>query len=83
MRIAGLAFAGAITVLAALVSPGQAKTASLNSHANANAQSADEQAETKGCHAYQKAPDGSWVEMACHEGGANATAPSRSKSANH
>ena len=84
MRIAGLAFAGVLAASAALATPGLTNTASLSPHANANAQATDEQAaDPKGCHAYQKGPDGSWVEMACHEGGESATVPNRRKAANH
>ena len=81
MRIAQTIFIGSITVLTALASPSFAKDASLNSHANVNAQAVHEGPSSPGCHAYQKAPDGSWVELACHEGSENATAPPRGKSA--
>ena len=82
MRIARLVFAGVLAAVA-LATPGQAKTASFGPHANANAQATDEPANPKGCHAYQKGPDGSWVEMACHEGGESESAPSRRKSTSH
>ena len=81
MRIAQTIFVGSIAVLAVLASPLSAKNASLNSHANANAQAVEEAPASPGCHAYQKAADGSWVEIACHEGAGNAPAPSHSKSA--
>ena len=81
MRIAQTVFVGSIAVLAVLASPLSAKNASLNSHANANAQAVEEAPASPGCHAYQKAADGSWVEIACHEGAGNAPAPSHSKSA--
>jgi hypothetical protein len=81
MRIARLIFVGSTTVMAALMTSAMAKDASLNSHANANAQTADEQPATQGCHAYQKAADGSWVQLSCQEVGPTAQAPTRGKSA--
>lgn len=81
MRIAQTIFAGSIAVLAALGSPAAAKNASLNSHASANAQTVEEPPSSPGCHAYQQSADGSWVEIACHEGSGSAATPSRGKSA--
>jgi hypothetical protein len=81
MRIAGLIFVGWITVLTAPMTPALAKNASLNSHANANAQKVDEQPAAQGCHAYQKAPDGSWVQLSCQEVGPAAQTPTHGKSA--
>ena len=78
MRIARLIFVGSIAVFAAL--PVLAKNASLNSHANANAQKADDQS-AQGCHAYQQRPDGSWIELPCQEVGPTTQAPTRGKSA--
>jgi hypothetical protein len=85
MRIAQSIFVGSIAVLAALASPALANSSSPNSHANANAQAVEEAPASSGCHAYQKGADGSWVEMACHEGSGNdaaIAAPPR-KSASH
>ena len=81
MRIAQSLFVGVITAAAALASPALANGSSPNSHANANAQATEEAPASAGCHAYQKGPDGSWVEMACHEGIETAPPPVRSKSA--
>jgi hypothetical protein len=85
MRIAQSIFVGSIAVLAALAislaSPVSANSSSLNSHANANAKVDEEP--PSGCHAYQKGPDGSWVELACHEGSGSAPAPVHNKSASH
>src|SRR5579872_6193355 len=81
MRIAQTIFVGSIAVLAALVSPASAKNTSPNSHANANAQAVEESPALPGCHAYQKAADGSWVEIACHEGAGSTPPVSRGKSA--
>ena len=80
MRVAQSIFAGSVAVLAALASPAFAKSSSLNSHANANAQKIDEEPASQTCHAYQQAPDGLWVPLACHEGSENAPV-SRGKSA--
>ncbi len=75
MRIAPSVFVGSVAVLTALASPALANSSSPNSHANANAQAVDEAPSPSPCHAYQKGPDGSWVEMPCYEGsGAAATA---------
>ncbi|HEY6578268.1 MAG TPA: hypothetical protein VIY09_03020 [Rhizomicrobium sp.] len=83
MRIAPSIVAGSIAVLAAIASPVSANTSSLNSHANANAKQTDEGASSPGCSAYQKGPDGSWVQMPCHEGNEATQAPVRSKHASH
>ena len=85
MRIAQSIFVGSIAVSAALASPALANSSSPNSHANANAQAVEEAPGSSGCHAYQKGPGGSWVELACHEGSGSdvAAAPVHSKSASH
>jgi hypothetical protein len=81
-----LVFIGAIAASFALASPALAspamtKNSSPNSHADANAQSTEEQPDAQGCRAYQQAPDGSWVQLACREGGGAAPAPAHGKSA--
>src|ERR1700722_18967724 len=84
MRIAHPIFVGSIAVLAALASPALANGSSPNSHANANAQAVEDAPSSYPCHAYQKGPDGSWVEMACPEGsGSDATPAPVHKSAGH
>jgi hypothetical protein len=85
MRIAPSIFVGLIAVVAALAAPAFANGPSPNSHANANAQATEEAPAAPGCHAYQKDPDGNWVEMACHEGiGSDAAStPAHHKSASH
>ena len=84
MRIAPSIFVGSIAVLAALASPTLANGPSPNSHANANAQAVEDAPASSGCHAYQKGPDGSWVEMACHEGSGSDAGPAPvRKSAGH
>ena len=70
-----LIFIGAIAT--SLASPAIAK----GSHADANTQKVGEQPASQGCHAYQKGPDDSWIEMACHEGSESASTPVHSKSA--
>jgi hypothetical protein len=81
MRIARLIFVGSTVFLTSSVMPVLAKNASLNSHANTNAQKVEETPAAQGCHAYQQAADGSWVELSCKEGGAAAQAPLHGKSA--
>ena len=85
MRIAQSIFVGSVAVAVALASPASAKDTSPNSHANANAQATEETPASSGCHAYQKGPDGTWVEMACHEGVGSDAAPTpvHHKSASH
>ncbi|MGZ5874864.1 MAG: hypothetical protein ACXWKP_22410 [Bradyrhizobium sp.] len=81
MRIARLIFVGSIAVLAAVTAPALARNSNLNSHANANAQRVEDKPAAQGCHAYQKAPDGSWVQLSCQEVGPTAQAPAHGKSA--
>ena len=76
---ASLVFIGAIATFPALASPATVKNTSPNSHADANAQKADEETEAQGCRAYQQAPDGSWMQLGCHEGAG--AAPAHGKSA--
>jgi len=83
MRIAQSIVAGSIAVLTAFASPASAAPPSPKSHANANALATDGEPASSNCHAYQKAPDGSWVEMACHEGVETASEPAHAKSARH
>ena len=80
MRIAHSIIAGSIAVLTGLASPVSAAPSSPNSHAGANAQATESEPASSGCHAYQKAADGTWVEMACHEGSEPAPAPVHAKS---
>jgi hypothetical protein len=84
MRPARLIFAGLVfvsVIAPALASPAPAKNSSPNSHADANAQKVEEEGEAQGCRAYQQAPDGTWVQLACHEGSGAAPAPAHGKSA--
>ena len=83
MRIAHSIFVGTIAMVAALASPASANGSSPNSHANANARATEDAPASAGCHAYQKGPDGTWVETTCHEGIETAPAPVHSKSASH
>jgi hypothetical protein len=80
MRIARLIFVGSIAVLAVVAAPALAKNSNSNP-SNANALKAEEKPAAQGCHAYQKAPDGSWVELQCQEGGPTSQSPTHGKSA--
>jgi hypothetical protein len=80
MRITGSIFAGSIAVLAIATAPAPAKTSNSNP-SNANAQKVDDRPASQGCHAYQQAADGSWVELPCHEVGPASQASTRGKSA--
>ena len=77
MRIAQLIFAGSIAVLAGLTAPSLAK----NSNSSANAQKGDDKPASMGCHAYQQAPDGSWIQLPCQEAGPTSPAAMPPKSA--
>jgi hypothetical protein len=78
MRIARLISVGSIAVLTALT-PALAKNSSSN--ANANAQKVEDNLAAQGCHAYQKAADGSWVQLPCQEVGPTSQSPKPHKSA--
>ncbi len=80
MQITRLVFIVPFAVCAAVCTPSLAKNSSLNSHANANAQKVEEQPAAQGCHAYQQASDGSWVELSCQEGAPSAQALPRGRS---
>ena len=75
-----LVFIAAIATSSVLASPAATKNSSPNSHADANAQKVDEETEAQGCRAYQQAPDGSWIQLTCREGGSAAPAPTHGKS---
>jgi hypothetical protein len=79
MRIARLIFVGSIAALAGLTGPALAKNS--NSNANANAQKIEDTPAAQGCHAYQQAADGSWVQLSCQEVGPTSQAPTPHKSA--
>ena len=73
MRIAQAAFTG-VMALVALTVPALAK--------NATTQKADEPATSSTCSAYQQAPDGSWIQLPCKEGGDHGQgAPQRNSAA--
>ncbi len=80
MRIARLIFVGSIAVLAIAAAPALAKKSNSNA-ANANAQKVEDRPAAQGCHAYQQAADGSWVQLSCQEGGPTSQAPTHGKSA--
>lgn len=78
MRIARLIFAGSIAALAVASAPALAKNSNAS---NANAQKVEDAPVAQGCHAYQQAPDGNWVQLSCQEAGPTAQAPAPHKSA--
>jgi hypothetical protein len=78
MRIARLISVGSIAVLTVLT-PALAKNSSSN--ANASAQKVEDNPAAQGCHAYQKAADGSWVQLPCQEVGPTSQSPKPHKSA--
>jgi hypothetical protein len=80
MRIARLIFVGSIAVLAVLATPALARNSNSNP-SNANAQKVDDKPASQGCHAYQQAHDGSWVQLPCQEVGPTSQAPTQHKSA--
>jgi hypothetical protein len=79
MRIARVIFVGSIAALALAATPSLAKNS--NSAANANAQKVEDKPAAEGCHAYQQAPDGSWVQLACQQAGPTSQTPTPRKSA--
>ena len=80
MRIARLISVGSIAVLTVLT-PALAKNSSSSSNPNANAQKVEDNPAAQGCHAYQKAADGSWVQLPCQEVGPTSQSPKLHKSA--
>jgi hypothetical protein len=82
MRIARLISVGSIAVLTVLT-PALAKnsSSSSSSNANASAQKVEDNPAAQGCHAYQKAADGSWVQLPCQEVGPTSQSPKPHKSA--
>ena len=78
MRIARLIFVGSIAALAGLTAPAPAKNS--NFPANANAQKVDDKPTSTGCHAYQQAPDGSWIQLPCQEADPTSQASMHGKS---
>ena len=78
MRIARLIFTGSIAALAVLTAPALAK----NSHAQKiDDTSASASSASPTCHAYQQAPDGTWNQLPCQEGGGTSQAQTQRKSA--
>jgi hypothetical protein len=62
MRIAQAVFVGSLAALVAATAPALAK--------NSQIQKTDEQTSSSSCHAYQQAPDGTWMALPCQEHGA-------------
>jgi hypothetical protein len=67
MRIAKLIFMGSIAALAVAATPVLAK----DSHAQKtnDPSTSSTSSGSPPCHAYQQAPDGSWTQLPCEEGG--------------
>lgn len=78
MRIARLIFVGSIALLTVAAAPALAKN---SNSANTNAQKIDDKPAAPGCHAYQQASDGSWIQLPCQEVGPTSQAPAPHKSA--
>jgi len=75
MRIRNAVFFGSMVAATVLAAPVLAK--------NSDTQKTEESPASPPCHAYQQAPDGSWVQVSCKEGGPTAQAPTHGKSATH
>ena len=61
MQITQLIFVGSLAAVVATMAPALAK--------NAQTPKADEQASSSACHAYQQAPDGTWMALPCQSHG--------------
>ena len=76
MRITQLIFTGSIAALAVLMAPALAK----NSHAQKiDDTSASASSASPTCHAYQQAPDGTWNQLPCQEGGGTSQAQTQTQ----
>ena len=73
MRIRQLIFTGSIAALAVLTAPALAK----NSHAQKIDDTSASASPT--CHAYQQAPDGTWNQLPCQEGGGTSQAQTQTQ----
>jgi hypothetical protein len=71
MRINQLIFVGSLAALVATMAPALAK--------NSQTQKPDQQAISSSCHAYQQAPDGTWVALPCQAHGTGASAQTERK----
>jgi hypothetical protein len=79
MRITHLIFTGSIAALAVLTAPALAKNSN-TPEINAPSATAASPAASS-CHAYQRAPDGSWNPVSCQELGAPSQTQTQHKSA--
>ena len=79
MRIAHLIFTGSIAALAVLTAPAQAKNSNTPEINNTSTSAASPAVSP--CHAYQRAPDGSWNSVSCQELGGPAPAQTSHRSA--
>jgi hypothetical protein len=83
MRIALLIFTGSIAALAVLTAPALARNSNTQKIDDPPASTASASPNSsQACHAYQQAPDGSWIPLPCQEPGATSQAQTQHKSAN-
>jgi len=80
MRIAPLIFAGSIAALAVLTAPALARNSNTQKIDDPSALASPNSA-SQGCHAYQQAPDGSWIPLPCQEPGTTSQAQTQHRSA--
>jgi hypothetical protein len=73
MRINHMIFVGSLAAFVATTAPALAK--------NAQTPKPDEQASSSSCHAYQQAPDGTWMALPCQEHSAPAQTERKSAAA--
>jgi len=72
MRIAPVAFAGAVAALVVLTPPALAKSP--------DAQKSDDKSAPSSCSAYQQSADGSWVQLPCKEADTHSQAQTQHRS---
>jgi hypothetical protein len=80
MRIAPLIFTGSIAALAVLTAPVLARNSNTQKVDDPSALASPTSASPT-CHAYQQAPDGSWIPLSCQEPGAASQARTQHESA--
>jgi hypothetical protein len=74
MRLGQAIFFGSAAALLTLAAPTLARNSSANSHTA----KATEAPASSSCHAYQRAADGTWMQLPCQEMGSKAPAQPRS-----
>jgi hypothetical protein len=73
MQITRMIFVGSLAAFVATMAPALAK--------NAQTPKADEQASSSSCHAYQQAPDGTWMALPCQAHGTSTQTEHKSAAA--